>query len=319
MKPFRLSIAQAICRYLPPLIGHKTRRWIYPQPTAFADNYAYTTTAQTGSPFTSTTADFHGYPFAACGYLNWRAWALALAVCAPGDTIIEIGANIGTETIGFADIVGPQGRVYAFEPLPANVQALTRALEQHRYDNVIVFPAALSDKNETVYFKTPGSRHLSGVGHIVNDAAPRSIDTIEVTCHTLDSLQDEIGPAAFIFIDAEGAEHSILNGGRAYLRDHDPVLVLEAGAKQLAHYGLTPHDLYTQLASLDYAVFDIARFGLTPVAAESFKPATSNWLGVPRARRASILPRARRYLRLSGWLPCLPYLNPLTRPRRPRA
>ena len=38
-----------------------------------------------------------------------------------GDVILEVGANVGTETVSYADIVGPDGIVHAFEPVPSNV------------------------------------------------------------------------------------------------------------------------------------------------------------------------------------------------------
>ena len=61
------------------------------------------------------------YPFAVHGYFYCTAWGITLAIFAPGDTIVEVGANVGTETIGFSDIVGRSGRVIAFEPVPANI------------------------------------------------------------------------------------------------------------------------------------------------------------------------------------------------------
>src|SRR5690606_10295851 len=133
MKPIRLSLAQTLCRYLPPILSQRVRSKIYPISVAYSDDYQFSVQSLTGSMFESRTSEYHGYKFAVHGYLYWRAWAIALAICEPGDTIIEIGANIGTETVGFADIVGGEGRVFAFEPFPDNVQSLKHLAELHQY------------------------------------------------------------------------------------------------------------------------------------------------------------------------------------------
>jgi FkbM family methyltransferase len=313
MQPTRLSLAQAICRHLPPFLSQRARAWLYPQALAHADNYTFVTNSQTGSRFTSTTADIHGYPFAVYGYSNWRAWAIALAVCKPGDTIIEVGANVGTETVGFADIVGCEGRVVAFEPLPSNLEALERVRALQHCQNIALFPMALSDKNTRLPFSVPATQQASGTGRLLSDSEAHGVNTLEVECRTLDSMQAELGAAAFVFMDTEGAEYSILRGGQAWFGTHQPVLVLEAGANQLKKQGLTLQALYDEVTRLGYAVFDIARFGLSPVTPGSFKTSATNWLCLPTTRAADLLPRLRRSLTLCGWMPCVPLLNPMTR------
>src|SRR5262249_26657308 len=91
--PARLALARLACGLLPPLVAQSARDAVYPYRRAMVDSYAYRGRAITGSPFTSSTRDFHGYPFAVHGFYDWRNVALALAVVRPGDTILEIGAN----------------------------------------------------------------------------------------------------------------------------------------------------------------------------------------------------------------------------------
>lgn len=316
MKPLRLSIAQAICRYLPPLIGQRARSVIYPQSVAFFDDYAYITTAQTGSKFSSTTSDFHGYPFAVYGYFNWRAWAIALAVCNPGDTIIEVGANIGTETVGFADIVGCDGKVVAFEPLPDNCDSLLRVLELHKCKNIVIQPFALGGTNGSVRFKKPNSKHMSGIGHVVTGDTSETDDIIQIECRTLDSMSRQIGPAKLIFLDTEGAEHSIVQGAQQYLETFTPTIVLEAGPRQLALHGLSLQDLFDTLVNMNYNIFDISRFGLTPVDPSMFSTSTSDWLCIHASQHTSLMHKIKKSLRLCGWMPCISLLNPITRKSR---
>lgn len=58
------------------------------------------------------------------------------------DTVIDIGANIGFYTKLFAHIVGPQGRVYAFEPDPKNFHHLKKNTQSLK--NVIIENKAIS-------------------------------------------------------------------------------------------------------------------------------------------------------------------------------
>lgn len=144
MKPRRLTVAQKACRYLPPIISQRVRTWLYSYESAKQDDFTLIARALTGSRLEGTTKDVHFYPFCIHGYYDWRNSAVALALASKGDTIIEIGANIGTETITFADIVGARGVVHAFEPLPSNSERLRRAVELSRYKNIVVHECALS-------------------------------------------------------------------------------------------------------------------------------------------------------------------------------
>src|SRR4051795_3060909 len=123
-EPSRLRFARSVCTRMQPFGAGKVRSLLYPYERAQRDSCTFEIEAKTGSTFRGNTADFHAYPFAvsACG--EWRNWAVALALCGPGDLIVEVGANVGTETVGFSDIVGAGGRVMAFEPSPPNLEAL---------------------------------------------------------------------------------------------------------------------------------------------------------------------------------------------------
>src|SRR5688572_28766782 len=112
----RFRFACLIGRCCPPMVAGRLVSWLQPFDRAIPDAGEFVVKAQTGSPFPGRTDVLLGLRFTLHGYFDWRCWAVAIAVTRPGDTIIEVGANIGTETVGFADIVGPSGRVMAFEP-----------------------------------------------------------------------------------------------------------------------------------------------------------------------------------------------------------
>ena len=310
MRLTSLALAQTLCRPFPPLLAQRLRNILYPLSRAKEDDRPFILRGQTGSRLRSRTGDFHGYPFAVHGYFEWRNLAVCLATCRQGDVVIEIGANVGTETIGFADIVGPSGCVHAFEPLPDNYAALRETIALNGDRTVVLHNAAVGAMCGKLRFAVP-RKESSGTGHLLG-AWEQTGEVIEVSCVTLDSVAEQIGPAKAIFIDAEGAECDILRGARQYLGRHHPVLVLEASPKLLKRAGATLQELYHDVIELEYEVHRISRWGLraaNPVAERS----SSNWLCSPAGSdtgRAVMM-----MLWQCGLLPCIGALNPLRRVR----
>jgi FkbM family methyltransferase len=320
--PVRLRLARALCSRMPPVGAQKMRDLIYPRATARADDYWFTVKAQTGSPFTGTTAEWHGYPFSVHGYYNWRNIAIAEVICRPGDIIIEIGANVGTETVGFSDIVGERGKVHAFEPFPANVDCLRRVAAEARYRNIDVFPIALSDRQGQLRFAPPRIQN-SGMGHVVdqpsNDSATsEGRDFISVRCATLDSLTKQVGGARLLAIDAEGHELAILRGAREYLRTYKPAIILEVLEDRLAFSGATPEQVADQLRSLEYELSEISRFGTRTIGRAGSKiPRQADWVALPRSQ-GSLIREISAGLCRCALSPMMFGLNPLRKPASAR-
>lgn len=310
-QPIRLTIAQRLCRTLPPVLAQRVRTVIYPASTARRDDYEFVVRAQTGSLLKSRTSDFHGYPFSVHGYYEWRNWAIALACCVRGDRIMEIGANIGTETVGFADIVGREGTVYAFEPLPSNVDSLRSALALNEgLNNVRVYAVAVSDQTTKVRFVIPPA-HSSGTGHILRSPAGDNVQIVEVDCVTLDSFQEQIGAPRLIVIDAEGDEIRILRGGRDYIKRFQPIIVLEASPRLLRRAAFELTDLYAEITSQGYIAYRISRLGLRkPELTRHLH--SSNWVCIPGPVAKRTASRISGHLRKCGLCPCVAGINPLT-------
>ena len=68
----------------------------------------------------------------------------------PGDCVVDFGANIGSYTNFFSNIVGEQGLVIAFEPDATNFSRL--ASLKFKYGNVQIHNLAIGDKNEKEKF-----------------------------------------------------------------------------------------------------------------------------------------------------------------------
>ena len=151
--------------------------------------------------------------------------------------------------------------VYAFEPIPSNLAALNETLNLNPdLRNVTVFLFALSNEIKKVQFIAPSS-HNSGRGRIL-ESNDRSNNYIDVDCLTIDAFSEQLCPAKMIYIDTEGQEIRILQGARKYIEKFKPYIVLEASSKLLSHTGFRLQDLYEEIKSLHYEVFNISRFSI---------------------------------------------------------
>jgi len=81
----------------------------------------------------------------------------------PGTTFYDIGANVGFYSLLASELVG-SGRVYAMEPLAANIAYLRRHLELNRVHNVEVMEMAISDEVGKLAFEPEGTRAMGRIG-----------------------------------------------------------------------------------------------------------------------------------------------------------
>ena len=139
--------------------------------------------------------------------------------------LYDIGANVGYFSLLAAVLTGSQGQVYAFEPLPRNVDFLKQHIALNCLDNIEVIEAAVSDREGQAAFALGAS---TAMGHIGETGE------IEVDLVSLDALLDrgEIKPPDTIKIDVEGAEFEVLQGARNLLSRYRPILFLDTHQRE---------------------------------------------------------------------------------------
>lgn len=148
----------------------------------------------------------------------------------------DIGAHVGYYSLILAKLVGAEGRVYAFEPLPANVRQVLLHVERNRLEDVVrVRPFALSDTTGRVRFRGAVGPRGRGQGYLVGVRVQKltpeaqKFSEIEVEQCRLDDLVDrgEIERPNFLKVDVEGAELRVLRGARETLVTAKPVIAAE--------------------------------------------------------------------------------------------
>jgi FkbM family methyltransferase len=138
----------------------------------------------------------------------------------PGGTFVDVGANHGYFTVLAARLVGPSGRVIAFEPNPPVLAQLQEHLRRNTLTNVTPEPLALSDTIGSLTFFVSSCPTNSGLSSSVpeDDAFERGVldrnRTIQVSATTFDdwNRSQGVGRIDLMKIDVEGGESSVLRG-----------------------------------------------------------------------------------------------------------
>jgi FkbM family methyltransferase len=159
----------------------------------------------------------------------------------PGDTVLDVGANIGTHTLAFAQAVKLHGRVYAFEPRPEIFRLLEVSVRDNALANVTLRQAAVGATEGVLsaqWLHTGDSTNfgalslVEAMAHAGESAPSDAGDVHAVSITTIDALR--LTACRLIKIDVEGAEPAVLEGARATIERLHPILYAECNSVETA-------------------------------------------------------------------------------------
>lgn len=169
-------------------------------------------------------------------------------VLRPGDTVVDVGANMGFMTALFCELIGPGGRVFAFEPSKPVFEKLERVIALNGLSNVEAVNRGCGDASAT------GTLHQisrsSGHGSLVvpsseSEAGP----TEEIELVRLDAFVAARGIRVdFVKIDTEGYEATVLRGAQEMLARDKPTLYIELAQE----YEASSREAVRMLTELGY-------------------------------------------------------------------
>jgi FkbM family methyltransferase len=169
----------------------------------------------------------------------------------PGSSVFDLGANAGLTSLELSRVVGPEGRVFAFEPDIRNRDFLCRNLKRNNVSNVIVYPYAISDTTGIAQFKMSGTVSSGLVGAMLYSECDNSV---AVETLTLADACDRAGTVPdFVKVDIEGAEVGLVQGAATFLKSNRIAMAFESG-HPLADGSLTFQKLEPMLRSIGYVV-----------------------------------------------------------------
>ena len=178
-----------------------------------------------------------GDPAALTGRYEAPVQEALAAALRPGDVVLDVGANIGFLTVLAAHLVGPAGRVVAFEPVPANARLVRRNAALNRQSQVEVVQAAVGDRDGTGTLVL--ARYAGGAALAEADTPPDACGELAVELVTLDrwlaaGAARLPGPVRLLKVDVEGAEPAVLRGAAGLLAAGQPLVLLEVDAPAAA-------------------------------------------------------------------------------------
>lgn len=188
------------------------------------------------------------------GYHEKTATRIARGSIKEGDTVIDIGANIGYYTLLFAKWVGPTGKVYAFEPEPTNFQLLEKNVKANNYKNITIFQKAVSDKNDKLSF------YISDESSAANQLfKPQKFSQIiDVDSVKLDECLPIDEKINFIKLDIQGAEGTAIKGMNSILKNNsNTVIMQEWWPDAIKKYGMDSDEHLKILEKLGYSFYEI--------------------------------------------------------------
>ena len=180
----------------------------------------------------------------------------------PGDIFIDAGANVGYLTAVGASLVGKEGQVHSFEPLPQIFPFLERLKSLNPGFNIFLNNCALGDKDGIARIGFFGYQHSGGSSMVIEAVKANSIEkVIEARVMRLDEYIKErkLDGIALIKIDVEGYEFRVLKGLSGYFASTSkrPPIICETSPTAYSFIGLNVEGLIDYMRSFGYEAYDI--------------------------------------------------------------
>ena len=195
------------------------------------------------------------------GFIEPALTRLLLDRLRPGMVFVDVGAQYGYFALLASRLVGPSGRLVAFEPGREAARLLRRNVGH--IDQVVVEQVAVTDRTGTARLLDFGPKQ-SALNTVLDAARVPPGERARLRPQPYDvrtvSLDDYVAEhdlrPDFVKLDAEGAELSILSGMRATLREFAPMVALETGDYEGMASPPTTASI-DLLERMDYRPFDL--------------------------------------------------------------
>jgi FkbM family methyltransferase len=208
------------------------------------------------------------YPAAILGYTERPLLRWLAANVRRGETWLDVGAHYGYTAVALSRLVGEEGRVFAFEPVPETAGCLAATRSRNGLGQLTVLALGLSDA------PGPSVLDVALVRGMAEHARPPAGERATIVTAALDPIWDSVsrGHRALhgVKVDVQGMEGQVLAGMRGLLREFRPRLVVEF------HAGVDPQPALSLLGGLGYPVPGEALGGETEDASLAFVPGVAS-------------------------------------------
>jgi FkbM family methyltransferase len=189
---------------------------------------------------------WHDYPAAILGRTEGPLLDWLREHAGRGETWLDVGAHFGYTALALSRFVGPEGRVFAFEPMVATAGCIAQSRNLNGITQLTVIPMGLAQPESFATYRLPTTRGMADSTVAVQDS--NWFESIPVA--RLDWLWQRIcGPNPKIDgikIDVQGMEFDAIRGMEDVLLTFEPKLVIEF------HRGVDRRTILQHLAELGY-------------------------------------------------------------------
>jgi FkbM family methyltransferase len=194
----------------------------------------------------------------------------------PGQTVLDIGANIGAHTMHFARAVGPNGRVvaveatdYAHRKLCANLELNPGIKSRVSAQQVLLAASDLSAKPEALHSSWPLEEghelHAQHRGELKSVSGARVLALDQLV------LEEKLTRVDWIKLDVDGNELSVLQGAATVLHEMHPSIFMELSPAYFEDSPGSFDELIGLLLSHGYAFYSIPRLRPLPATANGLR------------------------------------------------
>lgn len=192
-------------------------------------------------------------------YYELDTQSFLMACIRPGDTLCDVGGNIGMMTLLGSRLVGDTGCVHTFEPNPREVQRIAKTLADNAIRNVTLHPVGLSDAPDTLTLSIV-TKH-SGMGTLATPQGEEA-DLISER-HAVkvmrgdDELPANLKPPVTMKIDIEGFECRAIRGLSATIAKYHPAVCTEVLGQHLHRAGASVKEIFDLMLGHGYKAYNI--------------------------------------------------------------
>ncbi|WP_405797370.1 FkbM family methyltransferase [Streptomyces sp. NBC_01506] len=255
-----VTLGRAYVRYAPGLLGKPPLAGRYLNPRLRERPRRRVVRARFGARFVVDTQDLIQRYLYMFGVWEPHMTRWLRGRLRPGDTFIDVGANIGYYSVLASRLVGDGGRVVAVEASPAFHQKLQQQVRLNNCGNVRAVNGAVSDERKMLTFVLASSANMGANSIVPYEGAAESSFEIEALPLPDILTAAEIASARVIKIDVEGAEGPVVRGLAPMLDKlrPDAEVTVEVALDRMAQLGDSVDELLATMLEHGFHVYRLA-------------------------------------------------------------
>jgi FkbM family methyltransferase len=215
----------------------------------------------------------------------------------PGDTVFDVGANVGLISIPIGCHLASlgSGQLISFEPVKTNYERLTANIKLNGLEKIArAYNIALGDHEGTLEISLE-TQHGAQTGNAIASSIvgdEKGFTRVSCTLTRLDTFAEQQGipKVDFMKVDIEGAEVLFLNGAAGFITAHRPTIYGEFNSGIMPKFGHSFLDVYGFFKERNYRAFGFADT-LLPHELTDPSPSTGNAFFVAEEKAESLLQR----------------------------